>query len=140
MSDRYTDREEYDPSEYIATPEAQKYDYQDPIDYGAGGVSMSSGDLPGFVLFILGIILYPTVLDYFLTGACWLLRKMRLPLLTAYKIYFLVGLSPTIGVIWLLSSGPRGHIAPAVGFGLFVLMLSGGSIRSNEHKLAPDYK
>lgn len=139
MSDRYTDPDPGDIYEYDTPKQSIQYDYQDHTDYGAGGISMQSSEFPYFVLFILGVILYPTVLDYFLTGVCWLLRKTRMPLLTAYKVYWLAALSPTIGTIWLLSSGPRGMFIPAVCLGFFVFVLSGASIRSNEHKLAPDY-
>ena len=140
MSDRYIDPDPGDIYEYDTPQQPTQYDYQDHTDYGAGGVSMSSGDVPGFVLFIIGVILYPTVLDYFLSCVCWVLRKSKLPILTAYKLYWLAGLSPTIGAIWLLSSGPSGRLAPAIFLGLFVFAFSLASIRSNEHKLAPDHE
>jgi hypothetical protein len=117
MSDRYTDEGDYDAGEY-----------------GPAGSGMQSSEFPYFILFIIGIVLYPTVLDHFLTGVCWLLRKTRMPLLTAYKFYWLAALSPTIGVILFLASRPNGLLIPAICLVFFVFVLSAGSIRSNEHK------
>ncbi len=123
MSDRYTEPSDYDVG-----------------DSGPAGSGMQSGEVPYFILFIIGVILYPTALDYFLSGVCWLLRKTRMPLLTAYKFYWLAAMSPTIGAIWFLASRPNGLLIPSICLGFFVFVLSAGSIRSNEHKLAPDYK
>lgn len=140
MSDRYTDPDPGEIYKYETHQQPVQYDYQDHTDYGAGGVSMSSGDVPGFLLFIVGACLYPVVLDWFLTGVCLVLRKAKLPLLTAYKIYWLAALSPTIGAIWLLSSGPNGKLIPSIFLGFFVFALSLASIRGNEHKLGQDNK